>query len=41
MKLEREGIQIIPESEQKTGLWDMAFVWFCANVAVPRLLMGG
>lgn len=41
MKLEKEGLVVTPPSEQKTGLWDMAFIWFCANVAVPRLMIGG
>ena len=41
MKLETEGIEIISIEKQTTGLWDMAFIWFCANVAVPRLMMGG
>ena len=36
MKLEKEGLVVTPLTEQKTGLWDMAFIWFCANVAVPR-----
>lgn len=41
MKLEKEGLVVTPLTEQKTGLWDMAFIWFCANVAVPRLMIGG
>lgn len=41
MKLETEGIKVISKEQQTTGLWDIAFLWFCANVAVPRLLMGG
>ena len=41
MKLEKEGIEVLKIEEQKTGLWDIAFIWFCANVAVPRLMIGG
>lgn len=41
MKLEKEGLVVTPLTEQKTGLWDMAFIWFCANVAIPRLMIGG
>lgn len=41
MKLETEGIDVLSPDQQKTGLWDIAFLWFCANVAVPRLLIGG
>lgn len=41
MKLEKEGIEILSVEQQKTGLWDIAFIWFCANVAVPRLMIGG
>ena len=41
LKLEREGIDVLPLKEQKTGFWDIAFIWFCANVAVPRLMIGG
>lgn len=41
MKLEKEGIEILSVEQQTTGLWDIAFIWFCANVAVPRLLIGG
>jgi putative hydroxymethylpyrimidine transporter CytX len=41
MKLEREKLDVITPEEQKTGLWDIAFIWFCANVAVPRLMIGG
>lgn len=41
MKLEKEGIEVLSVDQQKTGLWDIAFVWFCANVAVPRLMIGG
>ena len=32
---------VTPLTEQKTGFWDIAFIWFCANVAVPRLMIGG
>ena len=41
MKLEKAGLVVTPLTEQKTGLWDMAFIWFCANGAVPRLMIGG
>ena len=41
MKLEKEGLEILSVEQQKTGLWDIAFIWFCANVAVPRLMIGG
>lgn len=41
MKLEKEGIKILSAEQQKTGMWDIAFIWFCANVAVPRLMIGG
>ena len=41
MKLEKEGIEILSVEQQTTGLWDIAFIWFCANVAVPRLIIGG
>ncbi len=41
MKLEKERLTIASPDEQKTGLWDIAFIWFCANVAVPRLMIGG
>ena len=41
MKLEKEGIEILSVEQQKTGLWDIASIWFCANVAVPRLMIGG
>ena len=26
MKLEKEGLVVTPLTEQKTGLWDMAFI---------------
>lgn len=41
MKLEQEKLTVTSLEEQKTGLWDIAFIWFCANVAVPRLMIGG
>lgn len=41
MKIEKEGLVVTPLTEQKTGLWDIAFIWFCANVAIPRLMIGG
>ena len=41
MKLEQERLAVNSLDEQKTGLWDIAFIWFCANVAVPRLMIGG
>lgn len=41
MKLEQEKLTAATLDEQKTGLWDIAFIWFCANVAVPRLMIGG
>lgn len=41
MKLEQEKLTVATLEEQKTGLWDIAFIWFCANVAVPRLMIGG
>lgn len=41
MKLEQERLAVTSLDEQKTGLWDIAFIWFCANVAVPRLMIGG
>ena len=41
MKLEQEKLAVTSLDEQKTGLWDIAFIWFCANVAVPRLMIGG
>lgn len=41
MKLEQEKLAVATLEEQKTGLWDIAFIWFCANVAVPRLMIGG
>lgn len=41
MKLEKEKLVVTPLTEQKTGFWDIAFIWFCANVAVPRLMIGG
>ena len=41
MKLEKEGIELLSIDSQTTGLWDIAFIWFCANVAVPRLMIGG
>ena len=41
MKLEKERLTVASLDEQKTGFWDMAFIWFCANVAVPRLMIGG
>ncbi|MBQ9930983.1 MAG: cytosine permease [Firmicutes bacterium] len=41
MKLEKERLSITTPDEQRTGFWDIAFIWFCANVAVPRLMIGG
>ena len=41
MKLEQEKLAVASPQEQTTGLWDIAFIWFCANVAVPRLMIGG
>lgn len=41
MKLEKEKLEIVSLNEQKTGWLDIAFIWFCANVAVPRLMIGG
>ncbi len=41
MKLEQEKLAVATVEEQQTGLWDIAFIWFCANVAVPRLMIGG
>ena len=41
MKLEQERLAVNSLDEQKTGLWDIAFIWFCANVAVPLLMIGG
>lgn len=41
MKLEKEKLTVASLNEQKTGFWDIAFIWFCANVAVPRLMIGG
>lgn len=41
MKLEKERLSVASPAEQKTGFWDIAFIWFCANVAVPRLMIGG
>lgn len=41
MKLEKEKLTIASPEERKTGFWDIAFIWFCANVAVPRLMIGG
>ena len=41
MKLEKERLTVASLDEQKTGFWDIAFIWFCANVAVPRLMIGG
>ena len=35
MKLEKEGLVVTPLTEQKTGLWDMAFIWFCAECRRP------
>ncbi len=40
MKLEKERLTVASAGEQRTGLWDIAFIWFCANVAVPRLMIG-
>jgi len=41
MKLEKERLTVTSAGEQRTGFWDIAFIWFCANVAVPRLMIGG
>ena len=41
MKLEKERLTVASPKEQQTGFWDMVFIWFCANVAVPRLMIGG
>lgn len=41
MKLEKERLTVASAGEQRTGFWDIAFIWFCANVAVPRLMIGG
>lgn len=41
MKLERERLTIATPEEQRTKWYDIAFIWFCANVAVPRLMIGG
>lgn len=41
MKLEKEKLEVISQNEQTTKWYDIAFIWFCANVAVPRLMIGG
>ena len=41
MKLEKERLTIATPEEQRTKWFDIAFIWFCANVAVPRLMIGG
>ncbi|MBR6444427.1 MAG: cytosine permease [Firmicutes bacterium] len=41
MKLEKERLTIVSPEEQRTKWFDIAFIWFCANVAVPRLMIGG
>ena len=36
MKLEKEGLVVTPLTEQKTGLWDMAFIWVPVLYLRPR-----
>ena len=38
---EKERLTIATPEEQRTKWFDIAFIWFCANVAVPRLMIGG